>query len=193
MVNSIKKINSLLLLLFLFTTLMTGCSFDNENKKVNSVDEYKNLLMVSHDNAFRSEMTMFMSEFTIILDEINSKEHHEQYLAGRIDGFLLRQNPAIEAVFTKSNMTDEIYENILNPELLIPLQELVSNIRSLLREIRENGLVVDEETSRELIRLSKIFNSGGSNVFVDKEKSNEILTNTKKMNEILHGYVDSEG
>jgi len=188
-----KKINSLLLLLFLFTTLMTGCSFDNENKKANSVDEYKNWLMVSHDNAFRLEMTMFMSEFTIILDEINSKEHHEQYLAGRIDGFLLRQNPDFEAVFTKSNMTDEIYENILNPELRIPLQELVSNIRSLLRDIRENGLVIDEETSKELIRLSKIFNSGGSNVFVDKEKSNEILTNTEKMNEILHGFVDSEG
>lgn len=192
MVNIIKKINSLPRLLFLFTFLMTGCSFDNETKEANSVDEYKSWLTLAHDNAFRAEMTMFMSEFTIILEEINSKEHHEQYLAGRIDGFLLRQNPAIETVFTKSNMTEEIYENILNPELRIPLQELVSNVRLLLREIQENGLDVDEETSKELIRLSKIFNGGGSNIFVDKEESNEILTNTEKMNEILQGYVDSE-
>ena len=172
---------------------MTGCSFDNETKEAKSVDEYKNWLTLAHDNAFRSEMTMFMSEFTIILEEINNKEHHEQYIAGRIDGFLLRQNTAIEAVFTKSNMTDEINENILNPELRIPLQKLVSNVKLLLREIRENGLVVDEETSKELIGLSKIFNGGGSNVFVDEVESNEILTNTEKMNEILQGYVDSEG
>ncbi|HSO57587.1 MAG TPA: hypothetical protein VLQ66_05050 [Paenisporosarcina sp.] len=193
MVKIIKTFNSLLLLLFLFTTLITGCSFDKETKEANSVDEYKNWLMVAHDNAFRSEMTMFMSEFTIILEEINSKEHHEQYLAGRIDGFLLRQNPAIEAVFTKSNMSDEIYENILNPELRMPLQKLVSNVKLFLREIQENGLVVEVETSKELSRLSKTFNGGGSNVFVEKEKSNEILTNTGKMNEMLQGYVDSEG
>jgi hypothetical protein len=64
MVAIIKKINSLLLLLFLFTILMTGCSFDNETKEANSVDEYRNWLTVAHDNAFRSEMTTFMSEFT---------------------------------------------------------------------------------------------------------------------------------
>lgn len=169
---------------------MTGCSFNKETKEANSVNEYKNWLTVAHDNAFRSEMTMFMSEFTIILDEINSKEHHEQYLLGRIDSILLRQNPAIEAVFTKSNMNEEIYENILNPELHAPLEELVSNVRLLLREIRKNGLVIDEETSNELIKLSETFNGGGSDIFVEKEKSNEILTNTKQLNEILQGYVD---
>ncbi|MGB2993719.1 MAG: hypothetical protein WBB47_13895, partial [Paenisporosarcina sp.] len=162
-------------------------------KEANSVDEYKNWLTVAHDNAFRLEMTMFMVEFTTILDEINSKERNEQYLAGRIDGFLLRQTPAIEAVFTKSNMNDEIYENILNPELHAPLEELVSNVRLLLREIRENGLVIDKETSNELIRLSETFNGGGSDIFVEKEKSNEILINTEQLNEILQGYVDSEG
>jgi hypothetical protein len=134
-----------------------------------------------------------MSEFTIILDAINSKESNEQYVAGRIDGFLIRQNPASEAVFTKSNMTDEIYEKFMNPELRAPLAELVSNVKLLLREIRENGLVLDEETSNELIRLSKIVNSGGSNRFVEKETSNEILTSTEEINEILQGYVDSEG
>ena len=192
MVKNMKKLSSLLLI-FLFSILIAGCSFDKETKETTSADEYKNWLTAAHDNAFRSEMTMFMSEFTTILDEINSKKRNEQYVAGRIDGFLLRQNPASEAVFTKSNMTDEIYENLLNPELRDPLAELISNVKLLLREIRENGLVLDEETSIELIRLSKIVNSGGSNRFVEKETSNEILTSTEKINEILQGYVDSEG
>lgn len=187
-----KKISSLLLI-FLFTILIVGCSYDKETKEANSVDEYKNWLTLAHDNAFRSEMNMFMVEFVIILDEINSKESNEQYVAGRIDGFLTRPNASIEAVFTKSNMTDEIYENLLNPELRDPLAELISNVKLLFSEIRENGLVLDEETSIELIRLSKVFNSGGSNKFVEKETSNEILTNTDKINEILRGYVDSEG
>jgi hypothetical protein len=192
MVKNLKKISSLLLI-FLLSILIAGCSFDKETKEANSVDEYKNWLTVAHDNAFRSEMTMFMSEFTIILDEINSKESNEQYVAGRIDGFLNRPNASIEEVLTNSDMDAEIYENFMNPELRAPLAELISNARLLFREIRENGLVLDEETSNELIRLSKIVNSGGSNRFVEKETSNEILTSTEEINEILQGYVDSEG
>jgi hypothetical protein len=138
-------------------------------------------------------MHMFMVEFTIILDEINSKESNEPYVAGRIDGFLDRPNASIEEVLTNSDMDAEIYENFMNPELRTPLAELVLNVRLLVREIRENGLVLDEETSNELIRLSKIVNSGGSNRFVEKETFNEILTSTEEINEILQGYVDSEG
>lgn len=90
-------------------------------------------------------------------------------------------------------MDAEIYKSILNSELHEPLAKLVSNVRLLLREIRENGLVIDDEISNELARLSKIFNSGGSDLFVEKETSNEILTNTEKTNKILQGYIDSEG
>jgi len=75
---------------------------------------------------------------------------------------------------------------------MAPLEELVSNVRLLLREIRENGLVIGE-ASNELIRLSETFNGGGSDIFVEKEKSNEILINTEQLNELLQGYVNSEG
>lgn len=87
-----KKISSLLLL-FLFTTLLTGCS---SGKETTSANEYKNRLTLAHDNHFRSEMTWFMNEFTIILDEINSKESNEQYIAGRIDGFLGNKTPLLK-------------------------------------------------------------------------------------------------
>ena len=192
MVKNSKKISSLLLI-FLLSILIAGCSFDKETKDANSVDEYRSWLITSVDNPFRSEMHMFMVEFTIILDEIKSKESNEQYVAGRIDGFLDRPNASIEEVLTNSYMDAEIYDNFMNPELRDPLAKLISNVKLLLREIRENGLVLDEETSNELIRLSKIVNSGGSNRFVEKETSNEILTSTDKINEILQGYVDSEG
>ena len=187
-----KKI-SILLLIFLFTILLAGCSFDKEIKETTSADVYRSWLISSIDNPFRSELHMFMVEFTIILDEINSKESNEQYVAGRIDSFLNRPNASIEIVLTNSDMDAEIYENMLNPELRDPLAELISNVKLLFGEIRENGLVLDEETSNDLIRLSKIVNSGGSNRFVEKETSNEIVTSTEKINEILQGYVDSEG
>lgn len=185
-----KKVSSMPLI-FLFTILLTGCSFDKETKETTSVDVYRSWLIASVDNSFRLEMHMFMVEFTIILDEIKSKESNEQYVAGRIDGFLDRPNASIEEVLT--NLDAEIYENFMNPELRTPLAELILNVRLLVREIRENGIVLDEETSNELIRLSKIVNSGGSNRFVEKETSNEILTSTEEINEILQGYVDSEG
>ncbi|MDX1805657.1 MAG: hypothetical protein R3267_01370 [Paenisporosarcina sp.] len=187
-----KKISSLLLI-FLFTILLSGCSFDKETKEATSADVYRSWLIASVDNSFRSEMHMFMVEFAIILDEINSRESNEQYVAGRIDGFLTRPNASIEIVLTNSDMDAKIYENFMNPELRDPLAELIANVKLLIGEIRENGLVLDEEFLNELIRLSKIVNSGGSNRFVEKETSNEILTSTEKMNEILQGYVDSEG
>jgi predicted acetyltransferase len=188
--ENMKKVSSMPLI-FLFTILLTGCSFDKETKETTSVDVYRSWLIASVDNSFRLEMHMFMVEFTIILDEIKSKESNEQYVAGRIDGFLDRPNASIEEVLT--NLDAEIYENFMNPELRTPLAELILNVRLLVREIRENGIVLDEETSNELIRLSKIVNSGGSNRFVEKETSNEILTSTEEINEILQGYVDSEG
>ena len=72
-----KKTSSLLLI-FLFTILLAGCSFDKETKET-SIDEYKNWLTLAHNNTFRDDdLQLNKVEINMATNNIKSKAISER-------------------------------------------------------------------------------------------------------------------
>lgn len=177
------------ILLFSLILILYGCVTNSPKASSNptSIEEYKNWLYLSYDNTLRLEMTEYVMEFSNILSLIKENEKNdEQYVLGRVDGFLSRNILSVHNILNEENMDNATYKLLMNSELIEPLKQLMSNLASYVRELKDNKFdKIETESINQLIKLSQVFNTGGTDLFTDEKEYKNVLKSVEKMNDLL--------
>lgn len=130
------------------------------------------------DNALRGDIFATWTNYVQVLDhtlEAKSPEDYS-YIVGRIDGPL--EWSEIARVRTLSNISQEVIDTMVAPELQQPLYTLIDNIEMHLESIKYsiedkklNDLHLHDEQMRDIIKAVHELNNLSSNYLNDPKES----------------------
>lgn len=173
-----RKAKLILCVTILFS-MLTGCSTKEETNNHTNIQ-----LLLSNENNFRLELLEIIHEYRVILQFIVDDQEREniEYLEGRIDGFLSRNNQTIYSTLNQDNINKTTLDAIVRDELQKPLSRFISLMFNSLTEIKNIGIdKLDDSYIKyydSVLSLLEVFDHAPSNLFTDENssKSKEILT-----------------
>src|SRR5690606_14623163 len=131
-----RKAKLILCVTMLFS-MLTGRSTTDESTNYSNVH-----LIHSDENNVRVELIEINHECRVILQFIVDDQEREniEYLEGRIDGFLSRNNQTIYSTLNQDNINKTTLDDIVRDELQKPLSRFISLMFSSLTEIKNIGI-----------------------------------------------------
>src|SRR5690606_38695858 len=157
-------------------SMLTGCSTKDESNNYSNVQ-----LILSNENNFRLELLEIIHEYRVILQFIVDDQEREniEYLEGRIDGFLSRNNQTINITLNLYNYMKYYLVIILRHVLQIPLC-ILNNLLFISLTHNKNICIYKLNDTYikhydSVLSLLQVFYHAPSNLFTDENSSKEIL------------------
>ncbi|WP_168121225.1 hypothetical protein [Paenibacillus sp. HB172176] len=188
-----KKSVTVSILLILIVSLVSVILVERNynDSSTNKESLYRNWLVANVDNNFRFELSSYINEYKTILDEAENNDKSEDkqnYLVGRIDGFLSRNTSPIISLLTMENLDQEISNEVINPSIVQPLTDFISAstkyIKTLKEDIENNQLHTDK-----LVQLNSLFINlrlHGSEMLTSSPEYTEFLKNIQKIVQVMN-------
>ncbi|MCU6712273.1 hypothetical protein M6D81_26580 [Paenibacillus sp. J5C_2022] len=167
-------------LILCFTILITIISGCDTNDETNNNTNHQ--LILSNENNFRLELLEVINEYKSILKLIVAvqEKSSNDYLEGRIDGFLSRNNQTIYSIFNQENIDETTLNAIVRKGLQKPLSQFVGLMTNSLTDIKKIGVhkLNSSDINKYDIVLSKldVFDYSPSDIFTNESSAKEIIS-----------------